>query len=495
MNIDSNTLQNFLVQALPILVLCGGAVLCLLIDAIWPHKMSTIVYTVGIVSLIVSFLFAWNAWNSNIQALKPPQLDFPILVIDQLTLFLMLMVILVGIFSLLNALGYIQIHQTLTSEFCSLMLFSIVGMVFLFASNHLLINFIGLETMSLAVYVLVGSQRKSLKSNEAAIKYFVMGGVASAIMLYGIALFYGSFGTFHLVKISVAQVAPDMEFLRNISLALVLVGLFFKIAVVPFHFWAPDVYEGAPSPVTGFMATGVKIAAFGFVIRFLTLMNFDIPKIQTLLTVLVSLSLIIASLLAITQTNVKRMLAYSSITHAGFLLLGILAGFQDGQYLKEHSDVLIFYLVGYTFMSLGAFAILSLMSKEKSEATDLGDLRGLAQKHPALAAMFALFLISMAGIPPTVGFAAKYNVIVLAVKNGHIGMAVLAVISSAIAVYYYLRPIVAMYFGDKEDNQVIDDIPLTILGTVAFCAVLVLGVGIFPDTFIQFSQIAVSIFR
>lgn len=495
MNIDLNQLQQLLLQAVPILILCAGALLCLLVDAIWPEKVSLIVYAIGIITLVASFISACVAWGQELVVSQAVQNHFPILIIDQFTLFFMLLVTLIGIFSLLSALGYIKIHQTLTSEFCSLVLFAVIGMVFLFASDHLIVNFIGLETMSLAVYVLVGSHKKNLRSNEAAMKYFVMGGVASAIMLYGIALFYGSFGTFHLIEISVADFSQELIFLRNISIALVLVGVFFKIAVVPFHFWAPDVYEGAPAPVTGFMATGVKVAAFAFLIRFIALLHGDIPHVQTLLSVIVVLTLVVSTLLAVIQTNLKRMLAYSSISHAGFLVFGLLAGFENGVYVKAHAEVLAFYLLGYTFMSLGAFSVLSLLVKSRHEATDISDLRGLAAQNPVLAGVFSLFLISMAGIPPLVGFAIKYNVIALAVKNGHLEMAILAVLASVVAVFYYLRPIVSMYFGSEQENKNIGEIPLTTLSAISFCVVLVIGIGLRPDAFIQLSRLAVSMFR
>lgn len=485
---DINNLIAILSSGISIWILCIGALLCLLIDCIWPKKMTVVVYSMGILTLIFTLVAAWSQWESS-ELLANQNL----LIMDMLTLFILCLIVLIGIITLFNAMGYIKLHQTLTSEFCSLLLFSIIGMVFLFTSNHLLVNFIGLETMSLAIYVLVGSHKKNFKSNEAAIKYFIIGGVASAILLYGIALFYGAFGTVQLTALANMLATPGLDYLPKIALSLILVGIFFKIAVVPFHFWAPDVYEGAPAPVTGFMATGVKVAAFGFALRvFMNLGVLEMPHIQNLLTVIVVITLVMANLVAISQDDVKRMLAYSSVSHAGFLLFGILAGFQNGKYDPQTSNALLFYLVGYVLMTLGAFAVISLMTKEKSEATNYGDLRGLGKKHPILAGIFTLFMISLIGIPGTVGFAAKFGIISLAVQNNHINMAILAVIMSIVSAFYYLRPSVVMFFSEDTGNHVIKDIPLPVTISITFCAFLVVYLGVNPDIFIKLSQIAAS---
>jgi len=491
MTTDTNNLLAILSSGITIWILCGGALLCLLIDSIWPKKMTAVVYLVGILSLITALVAAWAQW-------KTPELmaSQNLLVIDLLTLFIMNLVIIIGILTLFNALGYIKIHQTLTSEFSSLLIFSIVGMVFLFASNNLIMNFIGLETMSLSVYVLVGCHKRNFKSNEAAIKYFVMGGVASSILLYGIALYYGAFGTVNLSALANLLATPGLDYLPKIALAMILVGIFFKISVVPFHFWVPDVYEGAPAPVTGFMATAVKVAAFGFTLRvFMSLGVLEMPKIQTLLTVIVVATLVVANLVAIMQDDVKRMLAYSSISHAGFILFGILAGFQNGKFNPYTIHALLFYLVGYVFMTLGAFAIISLLTKKKSEATNYSDLRGLGRKHPILAMIFTIFMLSLIGMPGTVGFTAKYGIISLAVENGHINMAILAVITSVVSVFYYLRPTVVMFFAEDTAPQVIQEIPFTVNISITICVFLVIYLGLNPDIIIKYSQIAASPFH
>lgn len=488
MNIDVAALAQILRSSQPVLILCAGGLLCLLIDAWWPRRMSLLIYGMGILTLLLGFVSAWAQWRGHLLAELPP-VTSGLIQMNQFTIAIILIMFATGLFTLLNALGYVKIHETNTSEFCALTLFALVGMVFMVASDNLIVIFIGLEMMSLSVYVLVGSHKRNFQSGEAAVKYFLMGGVASAIMLYGIALFYGGYATFSIAAITVSN--TSLTFLRNLGMGMILTGLFFKLAVVPFHFWAPDVYEGAPAPVTGFMATAVKIAAFGLAVRlFSEFRLFDVPLMQNLLTGIVAATLIVPNVVAVFQDNVKRMLAYSSISHAGFILMGLIAAIKDGVYDKSRADVVVFYLIVYTFMTLGAFAVLSLLTRKKSEATGIGDLRGLAEQHPALAAVFAVFMLALTGIPPTAGFAAKYNVIQLAVANDRTGLAVLAVIASVISAFYYLRPIVAMYFKPAAERDPIPEQPLTILVSIVFCLVATMVLGIFPDPFLGFSQLA-----
>lgn len=487
---NASQISSLIDNGLSILILSGGGLLCLLLDALWGKKASPVVYIMALLSILGAFVAIYFQWQSPVATNGST-----LLVMDLFTLYIIGLLMAVGFITLLNALSYIQIHKNLTAEFCALLLFTLVGMIFLFASNNLLMNFIGLETMSLAIYVLVGSHRTNFKSNEAALKYFVTGGVASAVFLYGVSLFYGSFQTLELGAISQMIPAQELSFLPKMAVAFILVGLFFKMAVVPFHFWAPDVYEGAPSPITGFMATGVKIAIFGFTIRFfLALKVLDYQQVQTLLQVLVVLTLVLGNVLAIVQSDIKRMLAYSSISHAGFLLLGLLAAFKDGQFQNFDIFPVLFYLLGYLITTLGAFAILSLLVKNNSESTDFLDLQGLGHKHPILAGLFTLFMFSMVGMPGTVGFAGKYSVISMAVQNNHILLSVLAVIMSVVSAYYYLRPSVTMFFKKSSDDATspIQQLPITATMALVICAYLVLQVGILPDQLLELAQIAAS---
>lgn len=470
-------------------ILCLGALLCMTVDAILPKKSGALVYTLSFATLFATLWAGWSQWQ-NPELIKPQNF----LVIDTLTLFFLFITVLAGLITLCNSFSYIRMNASLTAEYCSLILFSIMGMVLFFATDHLIVSFIGLETFSLAIYVLVGSHKKNLKSGEAAMKYFVTSSVASAILLYGIAIFYGAFGTLRLSELTHLLAAPELSYLPKIALSLLLTGIFFKMAIVPFHFWAPDVYEGAPAPITGFMATAVKAAAFGFALRmFVNLNVLDLVQVPQLMTVLVLLTFIVGNFLAIVQKNIKRMLAYSSISHAGFLLFGILAGFKDGKYVAENADVILFYLVAYLLMTLGAFAILSLLTKQKTEATDFDDLRGLGQSHPILAGIFTLFMLSLVGMPGTIGFIAKFNVLSLAIKNSHTPLALAAVVVSVLSVYYYLKPSVIMFFND-ETTPLVREIPWVLTVSVTFCAFLVVYLGIHPDAFIKLSQIAAAKF-
>jgi NADH-quinone oxidoreductase subunit N len=250
------------------------------------------------------------------------------------------------------------------------------------------------------------------------------------------------------------------------------------------------------------MATGVKVAVFGLAIRIFMSLNalsleetFDMAGVQSFLTIAIAATFIVGNLVAIVQEDVKRMLAYSSISHAGFLLFGILAGFKDSAYDVVHADVVFFYLFGYLFMTLGAFAVLSLMLQEKNEATNFGDLRGLGYKHPLLAGVFGLFMLAMMGLPGTAGFAAKYGIVALAVQNGHIPMAVLAVTISVISAFYYLRPIAVMFFKDDAARSVIKEMPLTLCITITTCVVAVLYLGFMPDKYLKLSCLATSVFH
>ena len=516
-------MENFSIQAsfllgLPIWILILGGLLCLLIDSIWPKKMTTLVFSTGILSLFLSLVLSFKQWAygdvylcetfQSFQALgwMPQSLqtgtcsqtlsadlssffNSSLLMMDAMTLFLFVIISLISIITLLNSLGYLKIYNSISSEFSTLLIFSTVGMFLLFSADHLILNYIGLEIMSFAVYVLGASQKQSLKSSEAGIKYYVLGGVTSAIILYGIALFYGGFGTMRLSLIA-SQMGAQLAPLQMIAVAMLLFGLLFKLSIAPFHFWVPDVYEGAPAPVTGFMSTAVKTAVFGLTLRVFTQLEIlNIPQVETLLTALVVLTLIVGNLSAISQSNIKRMLAYSSVSHAGFMMLGVVAGFQNHVYQEQNIEHVLFYLFAYFLMTLGAFAVLSFFTDKHSEKSDFSDLAGFGKKNPVLAIVLSLFLLSLLGLPGTVGFTAKYNVLILAVKTGKIPLAIFGVLISVISTFYYLKPIAYMFFMEPSQKSVIDKTPWTLYSTITFCAIAVILFGVKPDTFIELSHI------
>ncbi len=481
-------LLDALSAGLTLWVLLAGALICLLLDALWPRKMTLLVYSVAILSLLLSLYICFLQW---LNLATWPQQHW--LVMNFKTLFFIALIVMTGLLTLFNALGYLSLHQTLASEFCAQLLFAIVGMIFLFASNHLLINFIGLEIMSLSLCMQVGSHKHFYKSREAAIKYFILGSVASAVLLFGIALLYGAFGTIELNLIAIKPTAPELAYLKKIAQTMLLFGLLFKIGIVPLHFWVPDVYEGAPAPVTGFMATGVKIAAFAFALNVFDHLDlFCQPQVTQLLTGLAMASLVLGNLLALVQDSLKRMLAYSSIAHAGFILLGLVAGVTESGWSRQDSFVVLFYLAGYLIMTLGAFAIVSLFVSKRAEADQLTHLRGLGQQHPILAGTFTLFMLSLIGLPGTVGFIGKYNVIALAVRNGHLALAIIAVLATMLSVYYYLKPTVYMYLSkDTPKLSPVNEIPLTTCIAITLCAFSVIYFGIQPDAIIRLAKLAV----
>lgn len=358
-------------------------------------------------------------------------------------------------------------------EFHALVLFSCFGMMLLAASLDLIVLFVSLEIMSIAVYVLVGFRRTDVRSNEAALKYFILGSAASAVFLYGAALMYGGIGTLNLREIALALLQNSSNLAQGSAASpanplvllggiLMAVGMLFKVAVVPFHMWMPDVYEGAPITVTAFMTTGLKAAAFAMLLRIAVSLHLgstfyldsmgtvfsETRSFTNVLWVLAVLTMFFGNVIALVQRNLKRMLAYSSIAHSGYLLVGILAGARaDSGY-----GPVIVYLISYCLMNIGAFAVLSIISEKGDQLTDLQDLSGLGFKKPWLGFAMMIFMFSMAGLPPTVGFIGKYMIFSAAIQSGYVWLSVLAVICSAISAYFYLRVIVYMFMKEQVSD-------------------------------------------
>lgn len=367
-------------------------------------------------------------------------------------------------------------------EYYILIVFATIGMTLMASANDLIIVFLGIELMSLCLYILVGFFRVRDRSNESSIKYFLLGAFATGFLLYGIALVYGASGSTNLGVIarSFPELSGNTMFV--IGVALIIVAFSFKVAAVPFHMWAPDVYEGAPTTVTGFMSTGAKAAAFAvFVVVFDRTLGFSGGKVNDLIAMIAAASMILGNVLAIAQTNVKRMLAYSSIAHAGYMLSGVAAANAEGQ-----SGVL-FYLVAYLFMNLGAFGVVGIMEAENEKNLNLDDYAGLSTQRPILAMLMAVFMFSLAGVPPFAGFFGKYYVFLAAVKAHMTWLAVVGVLTSLVSAYYYLRLVVLMYFRDGRA-----DVPLkpSLAAMVAVCvsALLIIQLGLYPSAIVQLVQ-------
>jgi NADH-quinone oxidoreductase subunit N len=358
-------------------------------------------------------------------------------------------------------------------EYYALVLLSTSGMMLLVAATDLLALFLGLELMSIPIYVLAGFERRNVRSNESAFKYFLIGSFASAVMLYGIALVYGVAGSLGYAGIRAAL--PPGNPLGLVGLGLVVVGFAFKVAAVPFHQWAPDVYEGAPTSVTAYMAVTVKAAAFAALLR--TLVQAFGPQtagLTGLFWVLAVLTIVVGNVMATIQNNLKRLLAYSSIAHAGYLLIGFATG------TVEAYGAVLFYLLVYVFMNLGAFTVLTALAQDGRDCETFDDLAGLARQRPGLAALLTVFALSLAGIPGTAGFVAKFVLFGAAVSAGRTVLAIIGVLGSVVSVYYYLRLPVMMYMSEPRAETPRREVATGELLVLAVCALVVLFLGFFP---------------
>lgn len=373
--------------------------------------------------------------------------------------------------------SYLIVRGLFTGEFLSLTLTSTLGMLVMISASNFVTLYIGLEVLALSMYALVALQRDSAVATESAMKYFILGAMASGFLLYGMSMIYGGTGSLDVQTISrVIQAGQGNDMLLVFGLAFLVAGLAFKLGAVPFHMWVPDVYHGAPTAMTLFIGSAPKLAAFAFVMRIL------VESLQPLmihwagmLAVLAVLSMGVGNITAIAQTNLKRMFAYSTIAHMGFLLLGVLSGTLDG-----YSSAM-FYAVVYVLMTLGGFGMIMLLSREGFEADNLNDFKGLNQRSPWLAFMMLLLMFSMAGVPPTVGFYAKFSVLNAALQAGHLSLVIAAVIFSLIGAFYYLRIVKLMYFDAPESHEKVYMQPdSTLLVSINGLAVLMLG--IMPNT-------------
>lgn len=402
---------------------------------------------------------------------------------DDFSRFLSILLAVSAALAVLLAMGRLPEEDTMRGEFYALLLFSTGGATLLCQAVDMTTLFIALETLSIPAYILAAVHRADSRSTEAGFKYFVLGAFSTGLLVYGIALLYGATGT---VSYEALLDAAAQDWTKNplliIGALMVLVGMFFKIGAAPFHMWAPDVYQGSPTPATSFFATGIKAAAFAALIRFLTR---AIPGMDEgpgelffvgwypLLQGIAVLTMTVANLAALVQTDVKRILAYSSIAHAGYLFLGLLAD-ADG------AAAVLFYLVAYTFMTAGSFAVVAYFEHLKA-GTSLAEYRGIGKKSPMAAAALALFLFSLAGIPPTAGFFGKFYLFKAAVDHGLVLLVVIAVINSAISAFYYLRITVSMYMEPAADKDAFLPKPSVTVGAVIIlCILLVLALGLYP---------------
>jgi NADH-quinone oxidoreductase subunit N len=379
-----------------------------------------------------------------------------------------------GLLTILTSRQYLQRENIEHDEFYSLVLFAVAGMMLIAHSNHLLILFIGIEVMSVSFYILSGYMRNNAKSVESSLKYFLLGAFATGFLVYGIALIYGSTGSmdYNQIALNINNSALNFPALLPVGIALIVIGLSFKAAAFPFHQWAPDVYQGAPTIVTAFMSTAGKAAAFAAFIPIVTVLMPAAPaKLQMIFAVMSAATMLIGNISALAQSNIKRMLAFSSVAHAGYIMMGLVSGSQYGY------GGIVFYLTAYMFMQIGSFIIVAILERNGEKYLELSDYAGLSKRHPVLAAFMAIFMLSLAGIPPFAGFFGKYFLFTAAIDAGFLWLTLVGVLSSIISVYFYIGLIVKMYFtepeGQREDNEV-GMSGLSLIITIA--GVIVLGI-------------------
>ncbi len=384
-----------------------------------------------------------------------------------------------GILSMIAARPYLQRLDGELDEFYTLLVSAVTGMMLMAHSNHMLVTFIGVELMSISFYVMSGFLRSDIRSVEAALKYFLLGAFASGFLVYGMALIYGATGSLEFGAIGSAVVSDALRFpvLFAIGATLLVIGFCFKIAAFPFHQWAPDVYEGAPTAVTAFMSTGGKAAAFSALIPIASVVmagdSVVTGQMQLMVAIVSAVTMLVGNISAIAQSNVKRMLAYSSIAHAGYMLMGIVNGTTSG------SEAIVFYATAYTFMQIGAFVIVGILEREEGGHLQLDDYAGLGKRQPVLAALMSIFLFSLAGIPPLGGFFGKYLLFVSAIDAGFTWLTIVAVASSVISVWFYLGLVVKMYFTEPSGDT--SESPSGIAAiTLAVSTVAVIALGIVP---------------
>ncbi|HKQ68770.1 MAG TPA: NADH-quinone oxidoreductase subunit N [Polyangiaceae bacterium] len=485
----------------PLLVVSLGALLLMLVEAFSGDKTKQGDVALGTaVTLFAGAAMSIAVWLVGPETLEQSTTLAPYLLTDRFAMFFDFVICLGGAMAALLAGGYMPEHGIERGEFYPLLMFSSVGAMMLASAGDLLSLFIGLETMSLGVYAMTGFRRGSKRSTEAAMKYFLLGSFAAAVLLYGGALLYGATGHTDLAGIGRSIVSASASSSTSsstvslplvvVGLMMVLVGLVFKVSAVPFHMWTPDAYEGAPTPATTFMAVAVKSAAFATMLRVLLIAFGDADSASwgagwpPVIAGLAIVTMTVANLIAGRQESVKRMLAYSSIAHAGYVLLGIVATIRQNGH--EAEGAVLFYLLTYTVSTAGAFGALILCGRKGAEAVSYEDLAGVGRRHPGAALPFTLFLLSLAGVPPTAGFFGKFYVFraVIFGGGGFYWLAVLGLLNSVVGAYYYLRVIVYMYMREPAPGAPVAT-PMR-SSYVAFallaCAILVLALGIFPSS-------------
>ncbi len=474
----------------PMLCIVAGALVVMLAES-WRSRGERMPLGVlGIIALVFAGVALMLLFDRNTTS-------FGVIVADNFGIFVSLVLVVVGILTILFSSQVVHRDGYAAGEYYALILFALAGMVMMAMANDLLVIFVALEILSLAVYVLTGIRRDSLSGIEGALKYFLLGSFSSAFYLYGVAFTYGLTGTTLLsgggspdvptvASYLAAQSMSDNPLIL-LALALLLVGFAFKISAVPFHMWTPDAYEGAPAVVTGFMSTGVKAAAFAAFARvFLHAFEPFSADWRPLIWWLAAATMVVGTVVGVAQSNLKRMLAYSSIAHGGYLLMGLVAANEVGK------AAILFYLLAYAVTNLAAFGVIALLGTRDRDNDSLRDYAGLWHTHPALAGLMTVSLLSLGGLPPTAGFIGKWYIFSAAVSAGYYGLAIIGVLTSVISVFFYLRVVVMMYMADRETGVAPGPVSKAGMAALAVAVVAIFYLGILPTLVLDFAAESIA---
>jgi NADH-quinone oxidoreductase subunit N len=467
------------IRILPEIVLCIFGMVIMVLDPLLDDRASR--KTLGILAL----LGALAAIGASLYQSQYPGMAFTNMVkVDSFSVFFHILVTAITAIVILTSYEYMEVQQIRAGEYYGLILFGAVGMCLMSSAVELVLIFIALEISSISTYILAGFRRRAAISSESSVKYFLLGSFATAFFLYGVALMFGATGSTSIPVIGQALGSGPVGVLAYAAVALMFVGLGFKVAAAPFHVWTPDVYEGAPSPVVGFMSTAPKAAVFAVLLRII--FEAHAPASSWFIWVAAALSMTIGNVAALVQTNVKRLLAYSSIAHAGYLLIAFAALPNNG------IPAAMFYTAAYAAMNVGAFAVISHFGSAGERYVTLEDYAGLGRRSPILAAILTLFLLSLIGIPMTGGFFAKFYVFSAALQANLVWLTIIGVINSAIAAYYYLRVIVLMYMREPRVEAVVAPIPASLGVALAVSLVATLYLGILPSRILEYASRSVA---
>jgi NADH-quinone oxidoreductase subunit N len=463
------------VRILPEIVLCVFGMIVMVMEPLIDEKRSQ--KLLGTIALLGSLAGIWATW---FMAQSPGLAFWNMVQVDGFSVFFHVLVIAIAAAVILTSYEYMAVQRIRAGEYYALILFGVAGMALMSSAIELVLIFIALEISSISSYVLTGFRRREAASAEASLKYFLLGSFATAFFLYGVALMFGATGSTNIDQISRILQAGPIPLLAFVAVAFMFVGLGFKVAAAPFHVWTPDVYEGAPAPIVGFMSTAPKAAAFAVLLRVMFVIN--VPGKLWLIWVSAALSMTLGNISAFVQNNVKRLLAYSSIAHAGYLLMAFAATPALG------TSAAMFYTAAYAAMNLGAFAVVSHFANAGERYVTLEDYEGLGRSSPLLAATLTVFLLSLIGIPMTGGFFAKFYVFSATIKANLIWLTVIGVLNSGVGAYYYLRIIVMMYMRESRKEVPVTPVPFALRLALAVCITATIYLGIFPNGVLQYAQ-------